>query len=945
MTIELSRPVADQPRVIAQLESLAGDHPHYRDRLMAYRDEIAALFSCSQFLATYVLNHPESLLDERAGALAFLHEGLSFERLHAELEERFTACTSTEDGMREVRRFRKDKQLVITLRDILHRADLQTIMLELTMLADVVAQRSLGFLDQRLQQRYGAPENNGVVMIGMGKLGAEELNFSSDIDPIFVYREEGETSGISTTPGVVRNRISALEYYVKLVEEFSRFLSLNTADGFAFRVDLRLRPQGTRGSLALSLNGHEEYYESWGQLWERAALLRARPVAGDMALGADFLEAVKPFIYRKYLDHDAIEEIRRMKSQVEQLKPGTPSRDIKRGFGGIREIEFFIQIFQLMYGGREPLLRERSTLKALHRILQKGLIGHDDSHQLSENYLYLRTLEHRIQQVNDLQTHSLPASERDLGFLALKMGYPDRTTFLADLQKRRLRVRGIYDSLFQQTPEGAAPACSGETLLCSRFWDLDTPDRSELTAALTEHGVQNPDRALYHLTQIRNTIYSFQTLKGRKLLETIIPQFIESALRTDNPDWAIMQLVDFSRLLATNESYLEPILKNRSLVTVVTSIFAQSDYLAKLIMSNPEYMGSLVEGEIRWRVRSEIVHELDVLSDRKEVIHAVRLLRRCEEIRLGTRFLNRLINVIQLTHSLTTIAETVVGKLLRFVSGEAPDNDLLILGYGKLGGREISFNSDLDIVFATPGPPQAHHFRQAENFLKSAMSHTREGVAYSIDTRLRPDGNKGPLVTSLDALREYYFGNAQSWELQALLKARPVTNIGTPDMRRSVIAMKNRILAERGPSVVLDDVLHMRHRIEKERAKDDPAAGVCDIKLGSGGMNEIEFMVQYLQLHHCAEYPGLLVQNTIDAIRRLRNYGIVDAPAAARLHDAYLFFRVVETMLRLRNETILRRDSGAEARIARLMQVTPERFVESLQEKRAWVCAFRERLA
>lgn len=939
--ISLSKPVADQERVVALLESLISDHPRYRDAVMTHRDEIAPLFACSQFLSTYVMNHPETLLDAESGALALQYRGLTHDRLSADLRERFATCASVEDGMREIRRFRKDMQLVITLRDILHRTDLQEIMHELTMLADVVIQQSLGFLEQRLQQRYGTPDNNGMVVIGMGKLGAEELNFSSDVDPIFVYRTDGETSGIASMPGVVRNRVSALEYYCKLVEEFSRFLSLNTADGFAFRVDLRLRPQGTRGSLALSLGGHEEYYESWGQLWERAALLRARPVAGDMILGAEFLETVTPFIYRKYLDHDAIEEIRRMKSQVEQLKPGTQSRDIKRGFGGIREIEFFIQIFQLMYGGREPLLRERSTLRALHRILQKGLIGHDDSYQLSDNYLYLRTLEHRIQQVNDLQTHSLPSSERELGLLAIRMGYPDRQAFLADLQKRRLRVRGIYDSLFHQTTHEPPPVSEGG-LFSSHFWDIDTPDQHELSATLTEHGVQHPDRALYHLTQIRNTIYSFQTLRGRKLLERIIPQFVESALQTENPDRAILQLVDFSRLLATSEPYLEPILRNPSLVTVIASIFAQSDYLAKLIMSNPEYMGSLVEGEIRWRTRSEIKYELEVLAQRKEPVHAVRILRRLEEIRLGTRFLNGVINVVQLTHSLTTISETVIAKLL--LSGGVRENTdgLMVIGYGKLGGREINFNSDLDIIFVTPESPSAEHFKQAEMLLKAAMSHTREGVAYSIDTRLRPDGNKGPLVTSLAALNDYYLTSAQSWELQALLKARPVTGIGTPGFRRSFITMKNRILAERGISVTLEEVRRMRQRIETERARGDDAAGICDIKLGAGGMNEIEFLAQYLQLRHCREFPALLVPNTIDAIRRLRRCGIISPEASAHLHDAYLFFRIIETMLRLRNESVLRQESGAPGHIAQVLRIPPAEFLAVLREKRAWVCAFSE---
>lgn len=946
MNIPLSRPVPDQDRALANIDSLITEHPHLRDRVLQHGDAIAALFSCSQFLATYVNNHPETLLDERNGALARMGGALDERECAAELREVLDACSDREQGMRVVRRFRKNRQLVILLNDVLHRLDQQQIMLDMSVLADVIIKESLAFIERLLRERYGEPENNAFLVIGMGKLGAQELNFSSDIDPVFVYRDESETSGVSSSPGVTRNRISAFEYYVKLVEEFSKFLSANTADGFAYRVDLRLRPQGTRGSLALSLGGYEDYYESWGQLWERAALLRARPVAGDDALGRDFLGMITPFIYRKYMDIDAIEEIRRMKSQVEQLKPGTFSRDIKRGYGGIREIEFFIQIFQLMYGGKEPMLRERSTLKALHRILQKGLIGHDDSYHLSENYLYLRTLEHRIQQMNDLQTHALPAQDRDLAEIGAKMGHRDLKTFLHDLDRRRVKVRAIYDSLFQQSHrKGTGGEDPSGSLFGGRFWDIDTPDQDRLSAELARRGVRRPDKALYHLTQIRNTTYSFQTLRGRRLMEEIIPSFLDEALKTPNPDRALLQLVDFSRLLATSESYLEPIVQNRELIKLIISVFAQSDYLAKLVMSNPEYMGSLVEGEIRWRTRSEIVHELEVLSDRKDPMQAVRLLRRLEEIRLGTRFLNGLINVIQLTHSLTTISETVITKLLRSERGlsGSVDDELIILGYGKLGGREISFNSDLDLVFMTADAPGETLIRRAENLLKAAMSYTREGVAYSIDTRLRPDGNKGPLVIPFAGLRSYYEKHAHPWELQALLKARPIT--GSSAVRRGFVAMRNEVLIRRGLEVTPDSIRHMRQRIETERSKDAPSAGISDIKLGSGGINEIEFIVQYLQLRHCAARPFILVPNTIDAVRRLFIHGILSQEDAVLLKEAYLFFRIVDTMLRLRNETTLREESDAPASVARLFGVSVEDFLARLHEQRMKIAEFGESLA
>ena len=340
----------DPDRARKNIESLISGHPELQARIEEHYEKIALLYSHSQFLANYSIQYPDSLFV----ALDHLREPSDTDSFVSELNDAFGSCSGINDGMKIIRRFRKDKQIAITLRDILHISELPDIMLAMSNLADAILSESLKFVESFLEQRYGRPENNAVSIISLGKLGARELNYSSDVDIVFVYRREGETSGVSSIPGITMNRVSAFEYYVKLAEELTKFISANTEDGFAYRVDLRLRPQGQRGSLALSLRGYEDYYESWGQLWEKAALLRARPVAGDDELGRDFLATVTPFIYRKYLDHETIDEIKRMKSQVEQLKSGTFSRDIKRGYGGIREIEFFIQIFQLMYGGKEP---------------------------------------------------------------------------------------------------------------------------------------------------------------------------------------------------------------------------------------------------------------------------------------------------------------------------------------------------------------------------------------------------------------------------------------------------------------------------------------------------------------------------------------------------------------------------------------------------------------
>ncbi len=925
----------DPDRARKNIETLISEHPELQSRIEEHYEKIAVLYSHSQFLANYSIQYPDSLFS----ALDHLHEPSDADAFVSELNEAFRSCPAMNDGMKIIRRFRKDKQIAITLRDILHISELPDIMLEMSNLADAILSESLKFVESFLERRFGKPENNAVSIISLGKLGACELNYSSDVDIVFVYRDEGETSGVSSIPGITMNRVSAFEYYVKLAEELTKFVSSNTEDGFAYRVDLRLRPQGQRGSLALSLRGYEDYYESWGQLWEKAALLRARPVAGDEALGSDFLKTITPFIYRKYLDHDTIDEIKRMKSQVEQLKSGTFSRDIKRGYGGIREIEFFIQIFQLMYGGKEPILRERSTFRALHHLVQKGLIGYDDLRHLSDNYIFLRTLEHRIQQMNDLQTHSLPSGERELEVLGRKMGFPGRNDFLAALGIRRKKVRDIYDSLFHVRGHGEAAVEEdvSDDIMSRIFWDVETPIKRPIEEELSKRGVRDKERAINHLMQIHNNIYHFQTIRGRRLLEDIVPRFVEKALAGGNPDAALLQLVGFSRLLAGSESYLEPLVQRPQVVDAFTFIFSHSDYLSKILMSNPEYMESLVESSIK---RKSIVfsqRELELLIERKGESAAVRLYRRLEEIRLGILFLNGEIDVVRLMKGISIVAQAVLSTITCHHSMA-----LTIAGFGKLGGREIIFNSDLDIVFITLDDPKGKDIKDAENLLKLLMSHTKDGVAYKVDTRLRPDGSKGPLVSSIGGMANYYLKSAQTWELQALLKARPVS--GDRKTIRYFAEMRKEVLMKRAHEIVISDIRNMRGRIQRELSKDAAASGIHDIKLGSGGIEELEFTIQYLQLRHCYKSSTLFVQSTLDAVRRLCDMGIISSPDAEALKETYIFYRSIETVLRLRNETVLKEGSDTVRSTARLLGVTEELLMEVLDQKRKWVVDFMAKI-
>ncbi len=914
----------DPERAKNNIKSFLSENPDYTERLNTHYSQVATLFSYSQFLANYCIKNPEALFN----ALNKLSMTFETGHLRTELKELLSSCSSIDDGMKAIRNFKKNNFLIITLKDILKMAGLQDIMFDMSILADAILWESLDFVESFLRQRYGGAENNSIAVIALGKLGALELNYSSDIDIIFVYREEGETTGISTIHGVTMNKISAFEYYTKLVEEYTRFLSANTEDGFAYRVDLRLRPQGQRGSLVLSLRGYEEYYESWGQLWERAALLRARPAAGDMQLGQEFLKTIKPFVYRKYLDFEAIDEIRRMKSQVEQIKAATLSRDIKRGYGGIREIEFFIQIFQLIYSGKEPGLRERSTFMALHKLLQKGLIGYEDFGRLSDNYIFLRTLEHRLQQLNDIQTHTLPSSDAELDILGKKIGFLDRSAFLSELNKRRHKVRAIYDSLLESRKE--PPQGRLTNILSSIFWDMETPIENLLTEELSKTKIRDVRKAMHYLMKIRNTIFSFQTIKGRRLLEDILPRFIDEALKGINPDLALLQLVDFSNILAAKESYLEAIAQRPEIISVLNFIFSQSEYLSKILMGSPEYIESIVEGEIRKKSLSALKNELKMLIDTHGEVTAIRLLRRFEEIKLGILFLDRKIGVIEIMKGLSKTADAILSTLL-----ERHGDPLNIIAFGKLGGREIIFNSDLDLIFITLNEPTERDIKAAEKLLRVCTSYTKDGIAYRVDTRLRPEGSKGPLVSSIKGIRDYYLRHAQAWELQALLKARPIngsrTHIYFMDMRKEV-------LMERGNEITIDDIKKMRERIQRELSKE--TSGTYDIKLGSGGLEELEFIVQYLQLRNCKKHPQLLVQGTLDGISRLNKNGIMKNNDAMMLKETYIFYRTIETILRLRNESFLKEDSSTLQSLANFMNMDGGKILSLLNEKRAWIIDF-----
>ena len=908
----------DPERAFNNLRSFCDANPERTEELETHLRPVSLLFSTSQFLANFASSRPDVLFEH----LKKVHDPVLKEALAAELDE--LICDMPQHSpdllLSIVRNFKKRILLLITLRDVLTITDIMDAASELSLLADVIVEKSLRLLESQLRETYGGPKDDAFSVISVGKLGGNELNFSSDIDLLYVYgTEQGETGGIMTSGGIIKNRTSNHEYYCKLGEQLNRFLSMNTEDGFVYRVDLRLRPEGQRGSLAQSLSAYETYYESWGMAWERAVLLRARPVAGDRELGRAFTGMIRPFIYRKYLDFSAIDEIRRMKTKIDAA---FKKDDIKRGYGGIREIEFFVQALQLIYGGKEPLLRERGILMGLHRLLQKNLIGHEDYSFLNDNYMFLRKLEQRLQQLNDLQTHSIPADKNELAALGRKMGYPDATSFLAELEGRRKTVRSIYDSLFMGG-EKKAPVES------SLFFSEDL-SMGELKEVLAAYPLKDPEKAVRNIIHIKDAIFGFQTLRGRRLLGEILPAFLHEALRTKNPDTAIHNLQSFAAILSSEESYLELFRKNERLIPVLTRIFSRSEYLLKNIMKRPEYLELLGHelffkkslASLKREIRESVVSGTPLLD-------VIRVLRQSEEIRLGVLFLEKKIDTVKLVKGLSKAAEAVVSVC----TDELVKNGFAAIGMGKAGGREITFDSDLDLIFACSGDITDSNVKAAQRLIRLLTSYTKDGIAYRVDVRLRPDGTKGPLVTTLEALVRYYSFGAHFWEFQALLKARPLGGDTFTCCRFR--EMREKTLREKGKEVSASDIRAMRERILRELSKEREG---YDIKLGPGGIEELEFTVQYLQLIHCDRHRDLTVQGTLDAVKRLDAADVIGKGEAGILRDTYLFYRTLESFLRLRGEPVLRKTGMIAADSAEFMGFgNADELLEQIEQKRTRV--------
>lgn len=817
---------------------------------------------------------------------------------------------------RRLRRYKYRELLRIAVRDGIRNAPMAEIGRECSHLAEGVVRAALSSVLTPLLARYGPPagtsaESSGFCVLGLGKLGGEDLNFSSDIDLVCFYREEGETP----------NGTSHAQFYTRLAEALTRAVSTTTADGFGYRVDLNLRPQGRAGALVMSLPQMLSYYEQFGRTWERSALIKARPIAGDLELGNELLDSLSPFIWRRSTDLSAVDDLRDMRSQID-LRGKASADDVKLGRGGIREIEFFVSALQLLHGGKQDSLRERTTMKALRKLEKAGLVATTDADSLEEAYLFLRRVENRLQMVDERQTQTLPSSGEERERLGQSLGFAGWSELGERLKKHREYVASAFHQLLGQTARDEVP---DEPLLALAL-DLDSPEEKR-HAALKARGFDDPVhafQAIERLSRIPESPFAATASGGG--MQAV--KLLSEVARTADPDQALHHLADFIGGLRAPQGYIDFLIRTPQATRRLLNLFGQSDYLSQSFLRHPELLDAMVqlgpEGSHKepQRIREELQQRVTRYSDPEERLSVMRRYRNEEVLRIGLGDIGGDLDVPEVAAQLSAIADGALDETLFLAESELrarygePRSGknveaLSIIGMGKLGGSELGYHSDLDLIFVYSGQgdaetaggersPITHHeyfAKLVQRLISFLQMQMREGYLYKVDTRLRPSGNKGPLVVSLEAFREHHEKRAQLWERQALLKSRGVA--GDPELferiQRDVLVP---LVFERPlPEDAGAEIDRIRMRMEKEIGQE--TSSQVNPKTGHGGLVDVEFTAQYLQLVHGGSHPKVRTPNTLQAIEALQREGCLDAASAAVLRDGYLFHRRVENRLRL----------------------------------------------
>ncbi|MDH3229984.1 MAG: bifunctional [glutamine synthetase] adenylyltransferase/[glutamine synthetase]-adenylyl-L-tyrosine phosphorylase [Alphaproteobacteria bacterium] len=901
--IRLRESLAADPELAGFYEAVAGDG--------AGRALLDAVFGNSPYLGRCLIQEAGCARDVLTGG-----PDAAFAALLSELGQALARETGLNRVTVALRRAKRRAALVVGLADIAGLWPLERVTGALTDLAELclhiatryvlgsaAAQGAIELSDESDPER-----GSGYIVLGMGKLGARELNYSSDIDLIVLYDAERVRGAAEDALGPI---------FVKATRQLLHLMDARTEDGYVFRTDLRLRPDPGATPVAVSAEAAEAYYESVGQNWERAAMIKARPVAGDIAAGESFLNRLRPYIWRKNLDFAAIQDVHSIKRQINAHRGGARiavnGHNIKLGRGGIREIEFFCQTQQLIWGGRIPELRSRATVETLRILARTGRIDTTTADEMSDGYAFLRKLEHRLQMINDEQTHDLPRDDGGVARVAAFMGYANAAAFREALLHHLGRVEHHYARLFEESPElgagGALVFTGGEN-------HPDTVKTLEEMGFADGGSISNIVRNWHH-GRYRAT----RSERARQILTELMPHLLKAFANAVNPDTAFARFDEFIGGLPAGVQLFSLFNANPALLDMVADIMGGAPRIADWLSRNPSLLDAVLTGDFMNPLGpgEELAEELETLlqqaNDYEDVLVLTRRWANDQKFRVGVQILRGVVGGAAAGAALTAVADTVLCALLPRVEaefarrhGRVAGGGLAIVALGKLGSAELSPGSDLDLVFVydhdekaeasdgkKPLAPGTWFGRLCQRLISAITAPMAEGSLYEIDMRLRPSGNAGPTASRLDGFERYHREEAWTWEHMALTRARVVAATSSDIDDRITTVICQTLARSRDPDRLLVDVADMRLRMAAQHKGESR----WDVKHHRGGLVDIEFIAQYLQLLHGPTHPRVFAENTVEALERLGEAGVIGIDKVATLVQALELWWRLQDALRL----------------------------------------------
>ncbi|MFW1677419.1 bifunctional [glutamate--ammonia ligase]-adenylyl-L-tyrosine phosphorylase/[glutamate--ammonia-ligase] adenylyltransferase [Pontibacter sp. JAM-7] len=890
-----------------------------------WQEQLKRVLVGSDYVAEQLQRRPQ-LLEELISSGDLLRHYAADDYINT-LGQRLSSAEDEASLHRELRRFRQREQVRLIWRDLCRLNDMQATTRELSWLADTCIDQALQWLYRDACKRWGTPYgivNDGskqpqqLVVLGMGKLGANELNLSSDIDLIFVYPEKGATEGAHRT-------LENQDFFIRLGKKLIQALDNQTIDGFVFRVDMRLRPFGSAGPLAISFDAMEGYYQEHGREWERYAMIKARVVAGDQQEGQNLMQILRPFVYRKYIDFSVFDSLREMKEMISrEVRRKGLDHNVKLGAGGIREVEFIVQVFQLLRGGRDQRLQSRELCLVLPNLPEWVGMPAQAAEELMSAYIFLRNTEHAIQAQADKQTQELPVDESAKNRLAFSMGYTTWPEFHADLTMHRENVSIHFKALISDgadNDEEQKSNCNQQAWLS--LWN------DELTAEQAEDALQNigfddPQQAWKLLNDLRQSrqMQMLQQIAKERFL-ALFPLLMHEVCQTHNRTETLTRVFQLVQAVLRRSSYLVLLSENPSALQQLVRLCSASSWFAEKLAQQPILLDELIDSRTLYhlpdtqQLRNELRQQLLRIpeDDTEQLMDALRYFKNAHLLKVAASEITGALPLMKVSDYLTWTAEVILQAVLQMAwrimtekhglpqksPGQPCDPDFIIVGYGKMGGIELSYGSDLDLVFIHAADPNLHtdgekslvnsvfFTRLGQKIIHILNTLTTSGQLYEVDMRLRPSGNAGLLVSSLTAFERYQNTDAWTWEHQALVRARVIA--GDPQLKQKFEAVRSSLLSQpRDKAALRQEVVEMRNKMLQHLGSKKDSQ--FDLKHDRGGIVDIEFLVQYTVLANAANDPSLLTYT--DNIRILdcaEASGLLSPQDADQLREAYKAFR------------------------------------------------------